>query len=103
MKSLLFQWGHTVSRVVSWPNVLSARRKSVLPRKRGRWLAERTRVVRGRNSQSDSISVVGKPSDRSLTSEKSRLGKALLLVPFFIAEDALCSRCFERIKSLKEF
>jgi hypothetical protein len=46
-----------------WLNVPNARKKSVLLRRLGRWLAEKTRVAREQNLQSDSISVVEKTSD----------------------------------------
>jgi hypothetical protein len=47
-----------------WLSVLSARKKSVLLRRPGRWLAEKTRMAREQNSQLDSISVAEKPSDQ---------------------------------------
>jgi len=47
-----------------WLNVLSVRKKSVLLRRPGRWLAEKTRVAKGLNSQSDSFTVVEKASDQ---------------------------------------
>jgi hypothetical protein len=49
---------------MSWLNVLNARKKSVLLRRLGKWLAEKTRVASGLNSQSDSLSVVEKASDQ---------------------------------------
>jgi hypothetical protein len=49
---------------MAWLNALSVRKKSVLLRRHGRWLAEKTRVARGMNSQSDSLSVVEKASDQ---------------------------------------
>jgi len=47
-----------------WLNVLSVRKKSVLLRRPGRWLAEKTKVAKGLNSQSDSFTVVEKASDQ---------------------------------------
>ncbi len=47
-----------------WLNVPSVRKKSVHPRRRGRWLAEKTRVAKGLNSQSDSFTVVERTSDQ---------------------------------------
>ncbi len=47
-----------------WLNVPSVRKKSVLLRRPGRWLARKTRVARELNSQSDSFPVVEKASDQ---------------------------------------
>jgi hypothetical protein len=47
-----------------WLNVPSVRKKSVLLRRLGRWLAEKTRVARGPNSRSDSFTVAEKASDQ---------------------------------------
>ena len=53
-----------MKRELIWQNVPNVRKKSVLLRRRGKWLAEKTRVASEPNSQSDFINAAEKPSDQ---------------------------------------
>jgi hypothetical protein len=48
---------------ISWLNVQNVRKKSVNQKRLGRWLVEKIRMAKERNSQSDCLSAVGKLSD----------------------------------------
>jgi len=48
-----------------WLNVLSVKEKSVLLRRLGRWLEEKTRLAKERNLQLDSLNIAEKLSGLS--------------------------------------
>lgn len=47
-----------------WLNVLSARKKSVNPRRHGRWLEEKTKMAREPNLQLGFMNAAENPSDQ---------------------------------------
>ena len=65
MENVLFPSYVMSVKGILWLNVPCAKRKSAILRRLGRWLVEKTRVVRGQNSRSDSINVVERRSDLS--------------------------------------